>query len=856
MKNSFAKIIGATLGVALAIGVAVGANNKAATELNAATTIGTASFNLGSNANVTNRWAPGKGIGAANSNSTVEEAWAKPSPDDGSHSYTDTMANADGNGQKWTVTYSYTGAYSVSYTGGAAGTANMQFGKASNPPTTLTFVSSAFTKAMVLSSFSCKYGDASNASTIRGSLYYDSTLITTGDKTSSSSNETKTVSYTAGSLVIPAGSALKVMFSDMANGVKIYEVSYTLTEKFTVSYDKNDAGASGTMTDSNSPYNSGSTVTVLANEFTAPTGKQFDHWDTKGDDSGIDYNPDDTFTITANITLYAQWADIPTVPTITLNFSNIFGYTEEAFSVTATYLNLTSAFAWGSPSGTGSIAGSVTASTGNSTDGTSTYSGTLTTAGTVTLTASGGGAENKTVTFTITASAVTITGLAATDAICVGETVDLGSTITVEAVGTFSDDVIWDSEDNSIAEVSATGVVTGISTGTVDITVYAYDDLDVYETCTVTVSESNFIRVNKFQNGKKYIIAAEGNTDSSKLFYLPAATIAVDKNPAASLIESFADLTEVNCWTATVTLVEGVRHIVFSNTYETTTYYLVATDTAQGIKIVTAPEEGYWTFDGTGLRYSDGGSRYMYTYNDGSFRYYDAEGTGRSLADVFYKYSPSGTAKKAIETNLDTRFTLRYNYGNANDLSTYSNVAIRFGGLISQDLWESLDAESGIQGYGVILSTAAYLDGFTIKELYDDYLSTNGGDVDDTMDDLCDGTYIKDFYTSLTSKGASHPDEANAAQKGSLVGTYYVWNLYKHVMDSAEGLTESQIKQKLMREYTAIAYIKTTNDGIVFLDETTASVKSIAQAMIDDDTNDLTGESYEGSLGKLAGLTA
>ena len=84
------------------------------------------------------------------------------------------------------------------------------------------------------------------------------------------------------------------------NYAKFYKNTYT------VSYNSN--GGSGTMTDSSSPYNEGATVTVKSNSFTAPTGKTFDHWDTKSDDSGTDYAAGATFSIADNTTLYAQWA--------------------------------------------------------------------------------------------------------------------------------------------------------------------------------------------------------------------------------------------------------------------------------------------------------------------------------------------------------------------------------------------------------------------------------------------------------------------------------------------------------------------------------------------------------------------
>ena len=106
-------------------------------------------------------------------------------------------------------------------------------------------------------------------------------------------------------------------------GVFVYKVTSGGTT-YTVSYNKNNAGASGTMTDTNSPYSSGATVTVLANSFTAPSGKVFSHWDTKADDSGTDYAPGATFSISGNTTLYAQWA---TAYTVTYNLNGGTGTT-------------------------------------------------------------------------------------------------------------------------------------------------------------------------------------------------------------------------------------------------------------------------------------------------------------------------------------------------------------------------------------------------------------------------------------------------------------------------------------------------------------------------------------------------
>ena len=88
--------------------------------------------------------------------------------------------------------------------------------------------------------------------------------------------------------------------------ISALSITYVSTSSsFLVTYDAN--GGTGTITDSNSPYESGDTVTVLDNEFTKD-GFDFDHWNTAEDNTGISYDEGDTFEINDNITLYAQWA--------------------------------------------------------------------------------------------------------------------------------------------------------------------------------------------------------------------------------------------------------------------------------------------------------------------------------------------------------------------------------------------------------------------------------------------------------------------------------------------------------------------------------------------------------------------
>lgn len=91
----------------------------------------------------------------------------------------------------------------------------------------------------------------------------------------------------------------------------LYCQSYKLTyEKlYTVAYNAN--GGSGTMTDEDSPYTAGSTVTLLDNDFTAPTGKTFNGWAVTDASSSTVTVTDGQFTMPAsNVTVTAQWQDL------------------------------------------------------------------------------------------------------------------------------------------------------------------------------------------------------------------------------------------------------------------------------------------------------------------------------------------------------------------------------------------------------------------------------------------------------------------------------------------------------------------------------------------------------------------
>jgi uncharacterized repeat protein (TIGR02543 family) len=79
--------------------------------------------------------------------------------------------------------------------------------------------------------------------------------------------------------------------------------------EYTVTYNANATLTSGSApTDSSSPYASGATVTVLGNAGSmVRSGYTFSGWNTAANGSGTSYSAGNTFTISQNTTLYAQW---------------------------------------------------------------------------------------------------------------------------------------------------------------------------------------------------------------------------------------------------------------------------------------------------------------------------------------------------------------------------------------------------------------------------------------------------------------------------------------------------------------------------------------------------------------------
>lgn len=113
------------------------------------------------------------------------------------------------------------------------------------------------------------------------------------------------LTFTTLSMTIPANTqvffAFKYVSTD-SDCATIEIKNFTAKQCYPVIYNANDG--TGTMTDANSPYAVGATVTTLANTFTPPTDMIFEGWN----DGTNTYAEGATFTMPNNaVTLTAQW---------------------------------------------------------------------------------------------------------------------------------------------------------------------------------------------------------------------------------------------------------------------------------------------------------------------------------------------------------------------------------------------------------------------------------------------------------------------------------------------------------------------------------------------------------------------
>ena len=388
--------------------------------------------------------------------------------------------------------------------------------------------------------------------------------------------------------------------------------------------------------------------------------------------------------------------------------------------------------------------------------------------------------------------------------------------------------VTWESSNESIATVTG-GVVTGVATGTAVVTAKVSDSVKAQ--CEITVSDY-------YQAVLKYTGDSNKGANEYTAVALTEAlnlnkdilSVSYNKNGASNDmalrtdgIRMYATKKSSNGNKFTVSIIDG---------YKIKEIYVDFDDGYSARAVISSTKSDNIT-----------GSEGNYVINDSQFTVFDDNSSANDNTQVRFqsitiRYK---TAAKVDVSNLVTKTSLSYRYSKEADAFTYSKVALRFGGSISTSLWTTLNAESTIVGYGVLLATDDLL-GFSLQEWYEDARAADGvTNVDQAISKLCgngtgDYNMAANYYKTVASKTPV------------VVNGNYGWNLYIGM--------ENPSDSDLTTEFTAVAYIRTSSDELVFFAQQTKSAAKLAKDLLDADADYDDNNGLEGSLEHLAGLLA
>ena len=350
--------------------------------------------------------------------------------------------------------------------------------------------------------------------------------------------------------------------------------------------------------------------------------------------------------------------------------------------------------------------------------------------------------------------------------------------------------VVWSSSDEGIATVNQSGVVTAVAVGEATITATSGS---FSADCSVNV----FRELINLADKSYQVAKPDGSDDFSETTTVSGYTLNLfnscnNNGSNAYLAFLSKDRTTKNSLASNNTPAPGaitkICFVTTSGASGSAVYEAILSDTEVASVVSNENDKligkGSLTIVASALE---------------NLRYFaiscTTAGYNGQIEAIYINYE---TTEESI-AHTPTRTALTYTYSN-NGSFAYSSAAIRFGGFVPIALWDRLNNESTIQGYGVLLSTPSHLGGDELKDKYNEV----------------DGTNVKKFDTDLEAAGIEHPSSANDAQKGGLVGDYYVWSLYKNITS-----------ENLQTEYTAVAYIRTAS-GVVFFGEVTYSAKTLA----------------------------
>ncbi len=409
----------------------------------------------------------------------------------------------------------------------------------------------------------------------------------------------------------------------------------------------------------------------------------------------------------------------PTNPYITPEKSSTSGYTGK---------NETISFAYGKLTGSLSVSSSntsvVTVESPSYDAGEGTVQFNYVGAGSTTVKFYDGSTELASVSVSVTASSVTITGLAASDSVYIGKTLDLGSTITVTATGSYSNAVTWTSSVPANATVNSSGVVTGVKEGSTTITVASVDYPSATMSCTVTVSEvvsyELVTDVSKLADGTQFVlvdyvsstyrIAKDLNSGHIKMNTVTSKTEVSGTSSGDTVVTEEADIFTLVGSAGSWEIKRGDTYLQFTGTSNGNDSFTDTSSDDTKFSIVASSSENKVTINSN----SRSNRALRYNTSTGDLRNYVNTGSQPDL--YMYAIIPAQNKLDSISITGQTA-------------SFASGATFSFGGTVTahytleadanvtSSATFHLDSESGSNMSGVTLTHAAH-DGHTIYVKY------------------------------------------------------------------------------------------------------------------------------------------
>lgn len=508
----------------------------------------------------------------------------------------------------------------------------------------------------------------------------------------------------------------------------------------------------------------------------------------------------------------------PEDPFVNLTEDSTSGYVGQNEIISFTYGNLT-----GSLNITSDNTSVVTVDVPSYSDGSGTVRINFIGAGSANVIFEDGTTELESLSVSVTAPTVSIDGMPASKAMTRGSTLNLRSLLTVTPTGNYSDDLTWTSSAPGVATVNSSGIVTAVSVGSAVITASPDDYPAGSASCTITVSR---------------IISATFSSEVSD------GTSAVSSDQALKAIGGYAidSNIEFSGFQAVYPKANYALKLGGASTQGTLTVGLadgkVNGENAYITKIIVNAMS--YSTDGTTILIN-GEEKALTT----SFADYEVNVAGYSTTEIAIQASAASKqrfriayisilyenrTKALIEDTITTQTKLSYRYeDNGVGGFNYTNMSIRFGGLISKDLWDELDTnQHSITGFGIMITACDQ--GVDPTYVIKDYL--NNAELAESNPNI--DSKIVNYYMEI-GNGVGQMETPPES------GDNYLWNLFFSINYSVENIA---------KYYTAVAYIK-IGEEYVFMRQVRYSVASLAQDYIDN-----RGYADDAAGGSLANLYA